>query len=154
MYNFRIQDLNLNQLREQLMAMFQSQVTRFKINVSFGFILRNTENGELHYYHSSHNLGYMLEAPHVISNEEDFETFLEAIIEEDILEWARKQQPNTKWTVVFVTNTTFYLNHLPDYPIGCVNKELPDYIKYNQAVIGLVRDKHGTTHYQDNLCFS
>ena len=57
MYNFRIQDLNMNQLREQLMTMFRSQVTRFKINVSFGFILRNIENGELRYYHSSHNLG-------------------------------------------------------------------------------------------------
>ena len=39
MYNFRIRDLNMNQLRDQLMAMFRSQTSRFKINVSFGFIL-------------------------------------------------------------------------------------------------------------------
>ena len=91
MYNFRIEDLNMNQLREQLIEMFRSQVNRFKINVSFGFILRNIENGELRYYHSSHNLGRMLEAPHQISNAEDFEAFLEAVIKEDILEWARKQ---------------------------------------------------------------
>ena len=57
MYNFRIQDLNMNQLRDQLMDMFRSQNSRFKINISFGFILRNIENGELCYYHSSHNLG-------------------------------------------------------------------------------------------------
>ena len=86
MYNFRIQDLNMNQLRDQLMDMFRSQNSRFKINISFGFILCNIENGELRYYHSSHNLGRMLEAPHLISNEEDFEAFLEVIIEEDILE--------------------------------------------------------------------
>ena len=153
MYNFRIQDLNMNQLRDQLMAMFQSQVTRFKINVSFGFILRNIENGELRYYHSSHNLGRMLEAPHVISNTEDFEDFLEAIIEEDILEWAKKQRPNTKWTVVFVTNATFYINHLPDHPIGCVKIQLPEYISVNKAIIGLVTNKCGSTCYQDNLCF-
>ena len=95
----------------------------------------------------------MLEAPHLISNEEDFEAFLEVIIEEDILQWARKQQSNTKWTVVLVTNATFYINHLPDHPIGCVKTELPDYIKYNQAIIGLAKDKHGKLHYQDNLCF-
>ena len=95
----------------------------------------------------------MLEAPHLISNEEDFEAFLEVIIEEDILEWARKQRPNTKWTIVFVTNATFYINHLPDHPIGCVKIELPDYIKYNQAIIGLAKDKYGKLHYQDNLCF-
>ena len=153
MYNFRIEDLNMNQLREQLMEMFRSQVNRFKINVSFGFILRNIENGELRYYHSSHNLGRMLEAPHQISNAEDFEAFLEAVIEEDILEWARKQRPNTKWTVVLVTNATFYINHLHDHPIGCVNTELPHYIKNNKAVIGLVKDKHGKVLYQDNMCF-
>ena len=153
MYNFRIQDLNMNQLREQLMTMFRRQVNRFKINVSFGFILRNIENGELRYYHSSYNLGRMLEAPHVISNEEDFETFLQAIMEEDILEWARKQRPNTKWTVVFVTNATFYINHLPDHPIGCVKMQLPEYININKAIIGLVTDKHHSTYYQDNLCF-
>ena len=57
MYNFRIQNLNMNHLRDQLMEMFRSQVNRFKINVSFGFILQNTENRELRYYHTSHNLG-------------------------------------------------------------------------------------------------
>ena len=91
MYNFTIQDLNMNQLRDQLMEMFQSQNSRFKINVCFGFILCNIEYGELCYFHSSHNLGRMLEAPYLMSNAENFEAFLEAIIEEDILEWARKQ---------------------------------------------------------------
>ena len=76
MYNFRIQDLNMNQLRDQLMEMFQIQNSRFKINISFGFILWDIERGQLHYYHSLHNLGQMLEAPHLISNEEDFEAFL------------------------------------------------------------------------------
>ena len=95
----------------------------------------------------------MLEAPHQISNAEDFEAFLEAVIEEDILEWARKQRSNTKWTVVLVTNATFYINHLHDHPIGCVNTELPDYIKNNKAVIGLVKDKHGKVLYRDNMCF-
>ena len=91
MYNFRIQNLNMNHLRDQLMEMFRSQVHQFKINVSFGFILQNIENRELRYYHSSHNLGRLLEAPHLISNEEDFEAFLEVIMEEDLLEWARQQ---------------------------------------------------------------
>ena len=93
MYNFRIEDLNMNQLREQLMEMFRSHVNRFKINVSFGFILRNIENGELRYYHSSHNLGHLLEAPHLINNEADFEVFLEAIIKDDILNGPESSDP-------------------------------------------------------------
>jgi hypothetical protein len=34
---------------------FRQQTTAFKINPSFGFILRNVETGELRYYHSSQN---------------------------------------------------------------------------------------------------
>ena len=41
----------------------------------------------------------------------------------------------------------------PDHPIGCGNAELPDYIRNNKAVIGLVKDKHGKVLYQDNMCF-
>ena len=74
-------------------------------------------------------------------------------MEEDPLEWARQQQPNSKWIVVFVTNATFYINHLPDHPIGSVTTDLPDYIKNNKAIIGLTKDKYSKYEHQDNLCF-
>ena len=60
-YNYWLQDVNVNQLAGQLQQMFRQQRTRFKVNVSFGFILRNIETGELRYYHSSHNQGRLLE---------------------------------------------------------------------------------------------
>jgi hypothetical protein len=34
---------------------FIQQTSAFRINVSFGFILRNVETGELRYYHPSQN---------------------------------------------------------------------------------------------------
>ena len=82
MYNFRIQDLNVNHLRDQLQDLFRSQVHRFKVNASFGFILQNLETGQLCYYHSSHNVGRLLDAPQLINNQEDFDAFLEDIIHE------------------------------------------------------------------------
>jgi hypothetical protein len=39
---------------------FKQQTTAFKINLSFGFILRNVETGELRYYHSSQNNSRLL----------------------------------------------------------------------------------------------
>ena len=136
-YNYRLQDMNVNQLAEQLQQMFRQQRTRFKVNVSFGFILRNIETGELRYYHSSHNQGRLLEVPHVINNQADFDAFLQEVLQDDILEWARQQRDNTKWVVVSVTNMTVFVNKLPDHPIGCADLELPDYIKQNNAIIGL-----------------
>ena len=90
-YNFRIRDLNLHSLTEELQQMFRSQTVRFRINVSFGFILRHVETGELRYYHSSHNQGRLLDIPPAITNQKDFDAFLSSILQADILEWARQQ---------------------------------------------------------------
>ena len=50
-----------------------------------------------------------------------------------------------------VTNATFFVNRIEDYPIGCVGVILPDYVKNNKAIVGLAKDEHGAI-YNDNLC--
>ena len=60
-------------------------------------------SGELRYYHTSHNHGRILEAPHLISGQHNFDAFVEEIMQEDVLEWAQQQRQDTKWIVVFVT---------------------------------------------------
>ena len=152
-YNYRITDLNLHSLVEELQQLFQHQTVRFRINASFGFILCHVETGELHYYHSSHNQGRLLDVPPIITNQEDFDNFVETILQEDVLEWTRQQRQDTKWIVVFVTNMTVYVNKLPDHPIGCEGVQLPDYIKQNRYIIGLDRSVHYNTVYGDALCF-
>ena len=152
-YNYRLQDVNVNHLVEQLQHMFRQQRTRFKVNASFGFVLRNIEMGELRYYHSSHNQGRLLEVPHMINNQADFDAFLQEVLQEDILEWAKQQWHNTKWVVVSVTNLTVFVNKLPDHPIGCADVQLPDYIKQNSAIIGLALNARGNVTLKDNLCF-
>ena len=50
-YNFRLSTVSLTSLHEQLSRIFADQTTVFKVNLSFGFILRNTETGALQYHH-------------------------------------------------------------------------------------------------------
>ena len=61
---------------EMVYQIFREQTTAFKINLSFGFILRNIETGELRYYHSSQNNARFVDVPHLIRTEEDLEKFL------------------------------------------------------------------------------
>ena len=57
-----------------------AQTTAFKINISYGFILRNRTSGRYRYYHSSCNCcGRYLDEPSLITNAETFENFLERI---------------------------------------------------------------------------
>ena len=143
----------MRDLHDQLFLLFDQQTTAaFKVNVSFGFVLREKENDRLRYYHSSNNCcGRYLEEPSLITNRDDFESFLERIREPDILQWAVAQRPNSDWVCEHVTNATFFLNRIVDHPIGCVGINLPDYVKNNKSIIGLETDSHGVI-YIDNLC--
>ena len=71
---------------------------RFKINVSFGFILRNRNTDELKFFHPSNNT-CLFERPMLIANEVDFANLLDRIERQDAFDYAREQRPSTIWTV-------------------------------------------------------
>ena len=152
-YNRRLTSLDMRDLHDQLFLLFDQQTTAFKVNLSFGFILKQKVTGRLRYYHSSNNCcGRYMEEPALITNRDDFDSFLERIREPDILQWAIAQRPNSDWVCELVTNATFFLNKIVDHPIGCVGVTLPDYLKHNKAIVGLEKDHHRNATYNDNLC--
>ena len=152
-YNHRLTTMDTRELQEPLRQLFEEQTTSFKLNLSFGFILKQKVTGRLRYYHSSNNCcGRLLEEPSLITNRGDFDRFLERIREPDILQWALAQRPNSDWVCEHVTNATFFLNRIVQHPIGCVGVTLPDYVKNNKAIVGLVKDHYRTRTYNDNIC--
>ena len=151
-YNRRLTSLDTRDLHEPLHVLFDQQTTAFKINCSYGFVLREKQSGRLRYYHSSNNCcGRFLEEPSLVTNSQTFNTFLERIEETDVLQWAIAQRLNSDWVVELVTNVTFFINCIVHHPIGCVGVNLPDYVKRNKAIIGLEKDDHNAI-YRDNLC--
>ena len=91
---------------------FTQQTTAFTINLSFGFMLKNVEKGELRQYHPSQNNARFLDAPHLIRTEEDLARYLDELSRHDMLEYIRQQYPDTKWVVHFLPNVTFYVNKI------------------------------------------
>ena len=117
-FNFRVNDPNLAAVHSQLQEMFRRQKFHFRLNYSFGFLLRHQETGQLRFFHPSQNNTRVLPVPVLIATQADFEDFLDSLPNQDILEWARQQRPDTKWFVEGVTNVTFYLNQLRDFPLS------------------------------------
>ena len=149
-YNYRLENNNTRKL--DLRQIFQEQTTACKVNLSYGFILYHKISGRFKYYHSSCNCcGRYLDKPSLVTNVETFEAFLERIHEQDILQWAIAQRPNSDWICSSVTNVTFFVNKILQHPIGCVGVSLPTYVKLNKAIVGLEKDNHSKP-YLDNLC--
>ena len=110
-YNYRLTTLDTRDLEEQLRRVIDEQNYSFKINLSYGFVLRNKQTGRYRCFHSSFNCcGRYLDEPSLIKNSQDFETFLQRIRLPDVLQWVGAQQPDSAWVVEIVTNATFFVN--------------------------------------------
>ena len=86
-YNFRLSSLQPQELITHLNNIFTDQSTVFKLNVSFGFILRNNETGALQYYYASRNNEQVFEEPFQITTPADFQQVHEALLNLNVLEW-------------------------------------------------------------------
>ena len=124
----------------------------FKLNVSFGFILRNNETGQLQYYYASRNNDQVFEEPFQISTAADLQSVHQALQNLDVLEWVRQRRPNSKWVVEQVTNVTFFTTKLRGHPIGR-STDLPSYLTDNGGLLPLDRNHQTGKVYTDNLCF-
>ena len=153
-YDYRLTTLDTTVLEAPLKIMFQEQTSAFKINLSYGFVLRNKNTDQYKYYHSSCNCcGRYLDEPSLITNSKDFDDFLERIRETDVWQWDINQRPDSAWVCDLVTNVTFFVKRIIDHPIGCVRATpLPVYIKKKKSVIGLETEPNNNKRYNDNLC--
>ena len=147
-YNYRLENNDTRAL--DMRQIIQEQTTACKINLSYG--LRHTVSGRYKYYHSSCNCcGRYLDEPSLVTSVDTFEAFLERIYEQDILQWAFAQRPNSEWVCSGVTNVTFFVNRILQLPIGCVGVSLPTYLKRNKAIVALEKVHNGKPYF-DNLC--
>ncbi|XP_072171095.1 uncharacterized protein [Diadema setosum] len=112
------------------------QKTAYKINVAshFGFILRHIETQELLYHYASTN-NRLSSSPHQITDYDSYQPFIKELQQADYLEYARHKRPNSKWSVQRVTNVSFYVYPLREFPIGVPSTDLPGYITNNRAIV-------------------
>jgi hypothetical protein len=116
-HNRRLSSENTADVEQELWAIYHQQKNAFKINFSYGFVLRHVETGELRYFHASQNNARLMDVPRLVRNEEDFTRLLRDIHQEDVLEHVRQQRPDTKWTVHIVTNLSIYINPVAGHPL-------------------------------------
>jgi len=148
--NFYIYD-DLVSLKKDFLDMFYKQNCRFRINFSFGFILRHRTNNKFRYWLASNGNDRILDFPHLVSNFSDYEVFLGKVFEQDMLEKARLSRPDSSWLVNIVTNITFFINKLKKHPFGC-RINLPNFAVCNKRLYVLQKNYNNGKMYSDYLC--
>ena len=149
---------------EILRPVFEQAETRFKIQVSNGFVLRkqvqeddddedDDDNETFRYFHACENNAALFDQPQVIQNDNDFQTFMNDLSEKDHLEFARQERPNTKYSVEKISNTSFYIYPMPDFPMGSGDTPLPAYFSKCRGLHMLRKDWSSGRPYTDQKCF-
>ena len=140
-----------------LRARFDEQRMRFKINYSHSYLLVNQNTQEIKFFHSCSNNARVLEHPVTINDLEDWEAFLRDLGERSHSDLAKLERPDSQWSFVCITSTTFFINPIPLFPIGtaCCSKAapVPHLLKNNRYICTLTTDPKRGGPYTDRLCF-
>ena len=99
-YNIRLSTLDTRDLEGRLLRIFDEQRNAFKVNLSYGFILRHKQTSRNRYYHASQNCcGRFLDTLCLVINRKHFDAFLQRIQQPDVLHFAIRQIPDSMWVV-------------------------------------------------------
>ena len=97
-YHYPLVSTNNTEIISKLQETLADYSGTIKINIAFGFILRNRNRDELKFFHPSNNT-MLFETPRLLQNPNDYNKLVDDIEQEDAFEYARLQRPSTNWIV-------------------------------------------------------
>ena len=100
---FENEDSEIKSKAERVISNYNRKI---KINVAFGFILKNRSTDELKFFHPSNNTMLFL-TPKLLENASDYEQFRTDIEKEDAFQYARTNRPSTNWKVARIICVRF-----------------------------------------------
>jgi hypothetical protein len=145
-FNYPTNDLQegVSEINNHLDKIYQKVGSSFKINIAFGFILRNKIMGEYRYFIPYKN-NFILNKPFVVTNTKNLNRLKLTLKKIDPKSHIFNSRPNSNFVPVMITNIHYDVTPL-NFPLGCSTTAIPNYILSNRHIL--------TFHqYKDNLCF-
>jgi len=150
-YNFPISnDFTIETMMQHINHIHKSNFKSYKINIYFGFVLRNLENGRYRLF-KPHSNDSVLEIPFLITRKADLKRLEETLTKIDVVQHILTQRLNTKFVIVLLTNVVYTTFSLTAFTMGNA-VTLPNYLKYKKSIRSLERDYRGKL-IKDKLCF-
>ena len=150
-FNFAVNNLTAQVIEEKLDRVLDKLKCVAKLNLAFGFILKNIEDGKFRYFYAHEN-NTLLEQSKLVSNKDDMAKLKEILKKTDVIESCTKQRSNTKWWFFKLTNLTIFAALLKDIPMGCKDAVLPESLLRNRSINCLTFERNTRQPYKDNLC--
>ena len=104
-----------------------------KVNLAFGFVFKNVEDGSCRFFYAHEN-NTLMERSRLVCTPDDNTNLKEKLQKMDIVDLCTRERANTKWKLYKLTNLTVFATLFKDVPMGCKDSVLPEPLLKNQNV--------------------
>ena len=150
-FNYAVETLNETIVNVKLDHFSINLKCAAKMNLPFGFILKNIEDGGFRYFYA-HKNNTLLDRSKLVCTHDDLAKLKDFLNQTDVIESCSREKMSTKWRFYKLTNLTVFAALLKDVPMGCKNAVLPEPLLRNGTINCLTYEENTRQPYNDNLC--
>ena len=127
-------------INEKLDLVFKGLKCSAKVNLAFGFVLKNVEDGSCRYFYA-HESNTVMERSKIVCTPDDITNLKQKLQKLDFVDRCTRERANTKWKFYKLTNVTVIEALLKDVPMSCKDSVLLEPILKDQNVNCLTFEK-------------
>ena len=131
--NYGVETLNETIVNEKLHHFFNNLKCAAKVNLAFGFILKNIEDGGFRYF-QAHEYNTLLDRSKLLCTGDDLAKLKDVPNKSEVIESCSRERLNTKRRFYKLTNLTVFAALLKGVPMGCKNAVLPEPLFKNHTI--------------------
>ena len=117
-FNYGVETLNETIVNEKPDHFFNSLEHAAKMNLAFGFILKNIEDGGFIYFYAHEN-NTLLDRFKLVCTHDDLAKLKDFPNKTDVIEFCSRERMNTKWKFYKLTNLAVFAALRKDEPMRC-----------------------------------
>ena len=117
-FNYAVETLNETIVNEKLDLFFNKLKCAAKVNLAFGFVLKNIEDGGFRYFYAHEN-NTLLNRSKLVCTHDDLTKLKDFFNKTFGIESCSRERLNTKWRFYKLTNLTVFAALLKVVPMGC-----------------------------------
>ena len=145
--NCAVETLNKTTVNEKLDLFFNNFKSAAKVNLAFGFFMKNIEDRGFFYFYENNTL---LDRSKLVCTHDNLAKLKDFLNKTDVKESCSREKMNTKWRLHKLKNLTVLAVLLKDVPMGCKNAVLPKPTMRNGTINCLTYEENTREPYNNN----
>ena len=150
-FHFAMSSFDMTLLNDKVDYVFQELKCAVKVNLAFGFVLKNVEDGSSRHFYA-HEINTVMERSKLVCTQADMTNLKDRMQRIDVVDIFTRERANTKWKFYKLTKLTIFASLLKYVPMGCKETVLPESFLKNHNVNCLTFEKNTRQPYNGNLC--